>query len=140
VLIEFAIAHQHDARFALATASAQESAPIIIATGLPIMTLGGYSGDDQTLSVEQFQARVAAGDVRYVLVGGFGAGGGYFGGANVVIRWARMHCTPLRGSLTGLIVDCQSASSSSSTAPNASIDSRLIGSRTSWTAPIPARA
>lgn len=140
VLIEFAIAHQHDARFALATASAQESAPIIIATGLPIMTLGGYSGDDQTLSVEQFQARVAAGDVRYVLVGGFGAGGGYFGGANVVIRWARMHCTPLRGSLTGLIVDCQSVSSSSSTAPNASIDSRLIGSRTSWTAPIPARA
>ncbi|HEY2888301.1 MAG TPA: hypothetical protein VGJ17_06775, partial [Candidatus Limnocylindrales bacterium] len=139
-LVQFALDHAHDATFVLATASAQESAPIIIATGLPVMTLGGYSGDDQTLTVERFQARVAAGDVRYVLVGGFGAGGGYFGGANLVIRWARMHCAPMGGSLTGLIVDCQSASSSSSTAPKASIDSSVIGSRTSWTAPMPARA
>ena len=139
-LIAFVLAHQHDATFPLATASAQEAAPIIIATGLPVMALGGYSGDDQTLTVEQFQARVAAGNVRYVLVGGFSGGGGYFGGANLVIRWARTACAPVRGLLTGQIVDCQSASSSSSTGPNASIDASLIGSSTSWTAPIPARA
>ncbi len=139
-LIAFAQDHAHDATFVLATASAQEAAPIIIATGLPVMTLGGYSGDDQTLTVDQFRARVATGNARYVLVGGFGGGGGYFGGANLVIRWARTNCSPVRGALTGVIVDCQSASSSSSTAPNASIDERVIGSRTSWTAPMPARA
>ncbi|HLY13963.1 MAG TPA: glycosyltransferase family 39 protein [Candidatus Limnocylindrales bacterium] len=139
-LIAFVLAHQHDATFALATASAQEAAPIIIATGLPVMALGGYSGDDQTLTVEQFQARVAAGNVRYVLTGGFGGGGGYFGGANLVIRWARSACVPVRGTLTGQIVDCQPASSSSSTGPKASIDASVIGSRTSWTAPMPARA
>jgi 4-amino-4-deoxy-L-arabinose transferase-like glycosyltransferase len=139
-LVQFALDHAHDATFVLATASAQEAAPIIIATGLPVMTLGGYSGDDQTLTVDQFKARLAAGNVRYVLVGGFGAGGGNFGGANLVIRWARTNCTPVRGALTGVIVDCQSASSSSSTAPNVSIDPRVIGSRTSWTAPMPARA
>jgi 4-amino-4-deoxy-L-arabinose transferase-like glycosyltransferase len=139
-LIAFVLAHQHDATFVLATASAQEAAPIIIATGLPVMALGGYGGDDQTLTVEQFQARVAAGNVRYVLVGGFGGGRGYFGGANLVIRWARTACAPVRGVLTGQVVDCQSASSSSSTGPNASIDPSVIGSRTSWTAPIPAWA
>ncbi len=139
-LIDFAVAHQHDARFAMATASAQEAAPIIIATGLPVMALGGYSGDDETLTVAQFQARVASGDVRYVLVGGFGAGGGYFGGANLVIRWARQSCAPVPGSLTGQVVDCQSRSSSSRTAPTASIEPSVIGSRTSWTAAMPARA
>jgi 4-amino-4-deoxy-L-arabinose transferase-like glycosyltransferase len=139
-LVGFALAHAHDARFVLATASAQEAAPIIIATGLPVMTLGGYTGDDETLTVDQFKARVAAGDVRYVLVGGFGAGGGYFGGANLVIRWARSNCPPVSGALGGVIVDCQSRSSSSMTDPNASIEPRVIGSRTSWTAPMPARA
>jgi 4-amino-4-deoxy-L-arabinose transferase-like glycosyltransferase len=139
-LIDFALTHAHDATFVLATASAQEAAPIIIATGLPVMTLGGYTGDDQTLTIDQFKARLAAGDVRYVLVGGFGGGGGYFGGANLVIRWARSACPPVRGVLGGEIVDCQSRSSSSSTDPTASIDSSVIGSRTSWTAPMPARA
>jgi len=139
--VDFVLDHQHDARFVLATASAQEAAPIIIATGLPVMSLGGYSGDDQTLTVEQFQADVATGEVRYVLVGGFGAGGGYFGGANEVIRWARRTCAPVSlGGLGSTIVDCQSRSSSSSTDPNASIEPRVIGSSTSWTAPMPARA
>jgi 4-amino-4-deoxy-L-arabinose transferase-like glycosyltransferase len=140
-LVAFALEHQHDATFVLATASAQQAAPIIIATGLPVMSLGGFSGDDQTLTVAEFEARVAAGDVRYVLVGGFSAGGGYFGGANDVIRWARNACMPITtGVLAGQIVDCQLRSSASSTDPNASIDPSVIGSRTTWTAPMPARA
>ena len=140
-LIAFALEHQHEATFALATASAQQAAPIIIATGLPVMSLGGFSGDDQTLTVGQFEARVAAGDVRYVLVAGSSAGGGYFGGANKVIRWARSACAPITaGVLAGQIVDCQSRSSNSRTDPNASIEPSVIGSRTIWTAPMPAWA
>ncbi len=143
VLIAFALEHQHDARFVLATASAQEAAPIIIATGLPVMSLGGFNGSDRTLTVAAFEARVAAGDVRYVLVGAFGGGafGGGFGGRNEVISWARDACAPITtGVLAGQIVDCQSRSSNSRTAPKASIEPRVIGSSTSWTAPIPARA
>lgn len=143
-LIAFALEHQHDARFVLATASAQEAAPIIIATGLPVMSLGGFSGSDRTLTVAAFEARVAAGDVRYVLVGAFGGGaggGGGFGVRNEVISWARDACAPITtGVLAGQIVDCQSRSSNSRTAPKASIEPRVIGSSTSWTAPMPARA
>jgi 4-amino-4-deoxy-L-arabinose transferase-like glycosyltransferase len=139
-LIAFAIEHEHDATFALATGSAQQAAPIIIATGLPIMALGGFSGNDQTLSVTEFEAQVAAGDVRYVLVG---APGGPVASAsrNNVIRWARTNCASITiGPLAGVIVDCQSRSSSSRTDPNASIEPSVIGSRTSWTALMPARA
>jgi 4-amino-4-deoxy-L-arabinose transferase-like glycosyltransferase len=147
-LIAFALEHQHDARFVLATASAQEAAPIIIATGLPVMSLGGFSGSDRTLTVAAFEARVVVGDVRYVLVGAFGggagsggAGGGGFGGRNEVISWAQNVCAPITtGVLAGQIVDCQSRSSNSRTDPNASIEPRVIGSSTSWTAPMPARA
>lgn len=159
-LVAFALAHQHDATFVLATSNASQAEWIIIETGLPIMNLGGFSGSDRTLTVAQFQARVASGDVRYVLVGGGAGGGGYGGGfggggpggagpggaggsnrANDVIRWARTACTPILGGLlSGQIVDCQSASSSSRTAPNATIESRVIGSSTSWTSAMPARA
>ncbi len=144
-LITFVLQHQDDARFALATAGAQQAAPIIIATGLPVMTLGGFSGNDQTLTISQFQARIAAGDIRYVLVGGAGPGGAGPGGGggsrNTVIRWAQTSCAPIAsGPVAGLIVDCQSRSSNSSTDPKASIEPMVIGSRTSWTAAIPARA
>jgi len=137
-LITFVLDHQHDATFVLAVSSAQQAAPLIIATGLPVMSLGGFSGNDQTLTVKQFEARVANGNVRYVLVGGFGPGGG---SRNDVVRWAQTACTPITsGGLAGQIVDCQSASSNSRTDPNASIEPSVIGSRTSWTASIPARA
>jgi 4-amino-4-deoxy-L-arabinose transferase-like glycosyltransferase len=137
-LIAFVLDHQHDATFALAVSSVQQAAPIIIETGLPVMSLGGFSGNDQTLTVAQFEARVAAGNVRYVLVGGFGPGGG---NRNDVVRWAQTACTPITTeALAGQIVDCQSRSSNSRTDPNASIEPSVIGSRTSWTASTPARA
>jgi 4-amino-4-deoxy-L-arabinose transferase-like glycosyltransferase len=76
-LAAFLTANRGDARYLLATPNARLAAPLIIATGAPVMAIGGFMGSDPILGLDEFAARVAAGEVRYVLVGaagGFGPG------------------------------------------------------------------
>ena len=48
---------------------------IIIATGKPVMALGGFSGSDQILTVQQLARLVANGTVHYFLLQSGGPGG-----------------------------------------------------------------
>ena len=102
-LIDYLLANRGDAAFIVAAASSNETAPIIIATGQPAMTLGGFSGGDRTLTSAQFAARVAAGEVRFVLAGGtFRAG---FGRSNEAITWATANCSSV-AEFGGRLLDC----------------------------------
>ncbi len=112
---DWLIANRGGATWIAATASSQEAAPIIVATGAPVMALGGFSGGDPAIDVAGFRALVAQGKVRYVLTGGFGGGGGFGfgapgngpGGANAVIRWAARSCAPVSG--VPAVYDCAGA-------------------------------
>ncbi len=66
----------------VAVPSAGQAESIIISSGEPVMTLGGFIGSDPILTANQRQTRLASGDVRFVLFGGGGPGGGFggFGG------------------------------------------------------------
>ena len=47
--------HHHDREdYLLAAVNARQAAPIIIATGNPVMSLGGFSGGDLILTVDDF--------------------------------------------------------------------------------------
>jgi hypothetical protein len=68
-LIAF-LEHHHDrADYLLATVNARQAAPIIIATGNPVMALGGFSGGDPILTVDDFARLVAEHRVRFALIG-----------------------------------------------------------------------
>ena len=43
---------------------------LILKTGEPVLTLGGFSGSDPILTVNQFKQLVANGDIRYAMVSG----------------------------------------------------------------------
>jgi 4-amino-4-deoxy-L-arabinose transferase-like glycosyltransferase len=79
-LIGYLEANQGSSTFLVAAFGAHASAPIIIATGKPVVTVGGFNGGDPAPTLRQFQALVANGKVRFVLVGGGGFGGGFGGG------------------------------------------------------------
>ena len=68
-LIEFLQQHAGGEQFMLAAVNARLAAPLIIATGEPVMALGGFSGGDPILDVDGFARLVAAGRVRYALIG-----------------------------------------------------------------------
>src|SRR5207247_2537253 len=60
----------------IAVLNAQNGSRLIAQYGLSVMALGGFLGRDNAITVSRFADLVAAGDVRYVLVGGGGPGGG----------------------------------------------------------------
>ncbi len=75
-------------RFLLATTDIHAAAPFVIATGEPVMAFGGFHGGEPITTAEEFAAAVAAGEVRYVLIGGRGPGPR---GRNAVAGWVRRH-------------------------------------------------
>lgn len=68
-LIAFLRANRHGERFLLATPSAQLASPLIVATGEPVMAMGGFHGLDPILTPERLAALVAQGQVRFVMLG-----------------------------------------------------------------------
>jgi 4-amino-4-deoxy-L-arabinose transferase-like glycosyltransferase len=67
-LVAYLQANHQDETFILATLNAREASPIILATGEPVMALGGFTGGDRILTLPQFIDHVKTGDVRYVLL------------------------------------------------------------------------
>jgi hypothetical protein len=61
-----------------ATVGANNAAGYQLATGDPVLALGGFNGTDPSPTLAQFQALVAQGKVHY-FVGGAGPGGGLGG-------------------------------------------------------------
>jgi 4-amino-4-deoxy-L-arabinose transferase-like glycosyltransferase len=111
-LVSYLEAHQGTAKYLVATTGSQSSASIIIASGRPVITIGGFNGGDPAPTLAQFEQLVATGQVRYVLVtgtGGGGIGGGGPGGgqgtSQAIDAWVTAHgqavpSTSLGGSTT----------------------------------------
>jgi hypothetical protein len=62
-------------RWSAATVSAQSSSTLELSSSTAVMAIGGFSGSDAAPSLAQFQASVAAGDIRYFIASGRGVGG-----------------------------------------------------------------
>ena len=67
-------------RWAAAAIGANTAAGYQLASGEPIMAIGGFNGTDPSPTLTEFQAYVASGDVHYFIASGSGPGGGGFGG------------------------------------------------------------
>ena len=87
-LIAYLLANQNGAAWIAAVNSANESAPIQLSSGQPVMAIGGFNGSDSTLTLAQFKQLVKEGKVRYyVTSSGQGKSGGP-GGNSEIASWA----------------------------------------------------
>ena len=112
-LLQYLVANRGNSSWIVAVSSAQEAASIELATGLPVMGMGGFTGSDPAPTLAQLQAYVASGRLRYVLVGGRGFGGGFggTGDAGSVDAWVTSTCTVVdsAGTASGSLYDCSTA-------------------------------
>ncbi|WP_405398097.1 ArnT family glycosyltransferase [Streptomyces microflavus] len=67
--------------WAAAAVGAQNAASYQLATGEPVMAIGGFNGSDPSPTLAQFKKYVAEGKIHYFVSGGTG-GGGMGGGGN----------------------------------------------------------
>jgi len=94
---------------------------LVLDTGRPVMTLGGYQGWDRILTRTQLAHAVSQGTVRFFLISGTG-GGGFPGAAQAdanaaLTQWITAQCTAVPssayqtssggpGSSPGTLYDC----------------------------------
>ena len=114
-LLQYLVANRGDATWIVATSGSQEAGSIEIATGLPVMAMGGFTGSDPTPTLEELKGYIASGQLRFILMnagGGFGGGG--FGGMDDRSPWITASCTTVdygRGYAGGggTLYDCAGA-------------------------------
>ena len=75
-------------KWSAATVGAMGAGPLALASGTDIMPIGGFSGSDPAPTLAQFQADVAAGQVRYFLAEGDGGRRG-----STIASWVAQHFT-----------------------------------------------
>jgi 4-amino-4-deoxy-L-arabinose transferase-like glycosyltransferase len=97
-LIDFLRSNHRSEAYLAAWLNARQAAPIIIATGEPVIALGGLSGHDPILTVDAFARLVEDERLRFVLVGDGSPGlRRIFGedGQKPVVDWIRANGRPV---------------------------------------------
>jgi 4-amino-4-deoxy-L-arabinose transferase-like glycosyltransferase len=95
-MLNYLLAHQGSAKYLLAGDGSHVTASIILATGKPVVTIGGFSGNDPAPTVSQLADMVANGQLKYVLVGGAGGGPGG-GSSSAITSWVQQHGKAVSG-------------------------------------------
>jgi 4-amino-4-deoxy-L-arabinose transferase-like glycosyltransferase len=77
-----------------AAVGANSAAGVQLATGEPVLAIGGFNGTDPAPTLAQFEAYVAAGKIHYFLAGGSGGGpGGGSSASSPIASWVAAHFT-----------------------------------------------
>jgi 4-amino-4-deoxy-L-arabinose transferase-like glycosyltransferase len=85
-------------RWVAATVNSNSAAGYQLASGGPVMAIGGFNGTDPAPSLAQFETYVRDGDVHYFIAGssGFGArgaGGTSTSTSSQITQWVESHYT-----------------------------------------------
>lgn len=96
-LIKFLEANRKNEKYLVEVPSAMTyGSDLILKTGEPILTLGGFSGSDPILTVNQFKQLVDDGDIRYAMAStgnsralGFGGAAGSSNSNSAIMSWIK---------------------------------------------------
>lgn len=69
-LLAFLQTNTQGVEYLVAVPSSQQGASLVIATGRPVLYMGGFGGHDQVVTVDDLKEMVANGELRYILYGG----------------------------------------------------------------------
>ena len=110
-LLEYLVANRGTATWIVAANSSQEGGSIELATGLPVMAMGGFTGSDPAPTLDQLKSYIASGKLRFVLAGSVLSGGGGFGSTDSSSRtsWVTSTCKAVSYGGSASLYDCAGA-------------------------------
>ena len=95
-LTDYLVANRGSATWIVAVTSANQAGSIELATGLPVVAMGGFTGSDPAPTLPQLQSMVASGQLRFVIIGGRGGGpGGGNSTLSAIDAWVQANGTPV---------------------------------------------
>ena len=87
-IVDYLLDNTDPDSYLLATVSARDASPYILATSRPVLTFGGFSGGDNVVDVDQLAQMVADGELRFVL-----ADDGFARQKREIGAWLTDNCT-----------------------------------------------
>lgn len=93
-LLDFLQANTQGMKYLMAVPSSMQGADYVLATGRPVLYLGGFMGQDEVVTGAGLAEMVANGELRYVYWDGDGGGGGV---KSDVTSWVTSYCTAVPG-------------------------------------------
>jgi 4-amino-4-deoxy-L-arabinose transferase-like glycosyltransferase len=98
-----------DSRWAAATIGSMTASSLELKTGASVMAIGGFTGADNSPTLEQFQAYVADHQVRYFIDGDhIGPPRRESGSAHLIATWVQQNFTPIPVGGTTVVYDLSS--------------------------------
>lgn len=94
-LLDYLAPRTQAARYLFAVPTAMQGADYVIATGRPVLYLGGFLGIDPVVSAADLARLVAGGELRYVYWGA--SAGPPVGNAAQITAWIAAACQPVGG-------------------------------------------
>jgi 4-amino-4-deoxy-L-arabinose transferase-like glycosyltransferase len=86
-LLAYLEANTQDVEYLVAVPSSQNGTGFVLATGRPVLYMGGFGGQDEVVTAEDLSAMVANGELRYVMYGGDR------GGKTNIANWLSASCS-----------------------------------------------
>jgi hypothetical protein len=93
-LLDYLEANTKNTKYLVAVPSAMQGADYVLATGRPVLYMGGFNGQDDVVSAEDLARMVSTGELRYIYGNGEGRGAG---GDSDISAWVTSACTPVEG-------------------------------------------
>ncbi len=90
-LLDYLEPRTQNITYLMAVPSSMQGADYVIATGRPVLYIGGFKGTDQVVTGDDLTRLVVAGELRYIYWGG----GGGPGKQSNISTWITAHCTPV---------------------------------------------
>ncbi|MBU0512258.1 MAG: hypothetical protein KJ638_11245, partial [Chloroflexi bacterium] len=84
-ILDYLLANTDPDSYLLATLNARGAAPYILETGRPVLTFGGFTGNDDVVSVDDLIEMIESGELRYIL--------GIPQQKQEIAQWMRQACT-----------------------------------------------
>lgn len=98
-LNEFLLANKtENQKYLLVVSNSNSGAGTIISTGEAVMSLGGFSGDINAVTLDQFIEMVKKGEIRYVMAGGRGGQSGSSNSISEIMTWVKENGTAVDSS------------------------------------------
>jgi 4-amino-4-deoxy-L-arabinose transferase-like glycosyltransferase len=104
-LLDYLTANTRGIEYLMAVPSSMQGADYVIATGRPVLYLGGFSGQDKVVTAGNLAQMVAHGELRYIYWNASGGNGfgGQRGNQSDISAWLTSACTPVQGYDTATI-------------------------------------
>ena len=87
-------------KYLMAVPSSMQGADYVLATGRPVLYMGGFMGQDEVLTADSLANLVESDKLRFIYwntANDGRPGGGAFGGQALIISWVATNCQVVRG-------------------------------------------